>query len=862
MPARPGLFASNALAGLVLDLRHAARVLARSPGFSAIAVLSLTIGIGANATVVSVIRSLLLTPLAVEKPDELALVYWANPPRGGARLSQINSSHWQDPASGRSYNSNMTYPMFAALREAAGPSVDLFAFNFLREVTVSITGQPPVVAGGLLASGRYFATMRIEMAAGRPLNEQDDRPDAPVVAVVSHGFWSRVFGADPAVIGRVVRVNGAPVEIVGVTGRRYRGLSQGGFFAPTDLTLPLASQPVVMAQWNAMPSAGASMFTSRLAWVRAVARVPNPQPDLDRRLLAALRQEYARLPGAERADLDAMAIRLLPGRRGLDALRTDVERPLQLMGGVAAIVLAMATLNLAGLLLARGVARERELGVRRALGAGRARIIRVLLGESVLLASAGGVLGVCLAIWSSPVVAAMVTTGFGAAANGIELDWTFVAVAVAMTVLAALLSGLIPAVRLSRRSAGALTQRGDGGGGRTATGRTLIAMQIAVAVPLLVGAGLLIRTIANLTGVDLGFDPHGVVVFRIDPRLAGDAAAADPVPLYDRVLDRVRRVPGVTAGALVENLLVTGRTSSFDATLDGRDIDIYANAVGPGFFDTLGVPIVAGRAIDPRDRFGAPPVVVLNETAAARYFPGQSPIGRRLTIGRREVEIVGVAGTTLYRNLRTPPVPTFYDSYAQRSLDNSPALAIFFRSGAPSPIHVVLRTSSAAAGVLAAIPAAVREVAPELPVTELGTYGERIVDTIARERMFTRLLVTFGTFAVLLACIGLHGITAYSVERRTSEIGIRVALGARREQVLWLVLRQVLVVALAGVAVGVPMAIAAGPVVSALLFGLPARDGATIGAAALLMIGVALAAGWLPARRAARVPVLAALRRE
>jgi predicted permease len=284
--------------------------------------------------------------------------------------------------------------------------------------------------------------------------------------------------------------------------------------------------------------------------------------------------------------------------------------------------------------------------------------------------------------------------------------------------------------------------------------------------------------------------------------------------------------------------------------LDGEEIPMAMNAVGPGFFETMGLPIVAGRAIGPEDRAGAPAVVVINETAARRYFDGESPIGRRLTVGRRDVEIIGVAGAALYRNLRTPPQPMYYDSFAQRSFDNFPGLAALLRSAVPSPIHVVMRSSAAPGALVAAIPDAVREVAPGLPITEIRTHVEQIEGTIARERMFTRLLVIFGGFAVLLACIGLHGITTYAVARRTSEIGIRLALGAQRGQVLWLILRQVLVVATAGIALGVPIAIAAGPVVASLLFGLAPRDALTTAAAAAAMFVVALGAGWLPARRA------------
>ena len=847
-------------AGVRADFRYAGRALARTPTFSLVTMVSLAIGIGANTTVYNVIRVVLLETLPVERPHELALLYWDKPSKTRVRINQINGGQWRDPDIGRWLESNYTYPMFTAMRRAAGPSADLIGFNVLRGAAVSIDGRPPVVAGGLLVSGDYFTTLQVRMALGRPLAGDDDRPGAPPVAVLGHGFWTRTFGADPAVIGTVIRVNGAPCEVVGVTAPGFRGLSQGGFLPATDITVPLAAQPLVMPRWTSSPAADGSLFTSSLFWIRVIARVPVHSAELQQRLDAALRQEYARLPGADGVDLSAPGVRWLPGARGVDAVQADVKGPLRLLAGVAAIVLLMACLNVSALLLARGVARERELAVRRALGAGRGRVMQSLLTESVVLAVAGGMGGVLLAVWAGPIITSMLAIGVGAGGLDLGVDWPLIAIAAALALAAALVAGVIPALRLTTGAA-SLTQRSDGNA-KAATGRALVALQIAVSLPLLVGAGLLLRTLHNLGSADLGFNPAGVVVFRVDPRLAGGEAEQDPLLLYTRVLARVGALPGVVSAALVENALVSGRTSNTDVFLDGVKLDVSMNAVGPGFFETMGVPIVAGRPIGPEDGPGAPPVIVINQIAAARYFPNHSPIGRRLTVGRREVEIVGIAGDALYRNLRTPPRPMYYDSYAQRSFDTLPGLAGILRSAVPSPIHVVLRTRSSAAGLVAAIPAAVREVAPEMPVTELQTHVELIEDTIARERMFTRLLVVFGGFAVLLGCIGLHGVTTYSIARRTSEIGIRVALGAQRGQVVWLILRQVLVVAVAGVALGVPIAVAAGPVMASLLFGLAPRDALTIAAAAALMLAVALAAGWLPARRAARLPVLAALRRE
>ncbi len=850
------------LAGFSQDLRYAARVVAHRPAFTAIAVLSLGIGIGANTTVYHVIRTLILAPLPVHRPDELALVYWANPPKTQVRISQMNSSGWPDPQSGRTFGSNLTYRMFEAVRDVTPAPADLFAFNFLSGLNVAVGDQPPVIAGGLVASARYFSVLRLKMALGRPFGEAEDRPDGPPVVVLSHGFWTRVCGADKSIIGRTIRISGAAFTVIGVTAPGYRGLSQGGFFPATDVTVPISTQPLVMPRWSRVPAAGASLFTSNLFWVRVMGRIPHGSSDLTGAITGALRREFAGMPGATTSELDLVQALMVPGARGVDQIRANAEPPLRLLAGVSGIVLIMACLNLAGLQLARGVSRQRELAVRRALGAGRARIVRVLLAESLLLAALGGVLGVLLALWAAPVVTSMLATGLGAGGVDLGLDWSLVAIALAVSLTAALLSGLIPALRLSGRRAALLSIRSESSGARATTGRALIALQIAASVPLLVGAGLLLRTIHNLGSTDLGFDPNGLVVFQIDPGRLGGDADLDPVPLYERVLERVRVLPGVTSATLVENVLVTGRTSNTDVKVDNEPIRIRMNAVGPDFFETMRLPIVLGRPIGPGDRKGTPPVAVINQTAASTYFPGQSPIGRRLLVGKSELEIVGVAGTTLYRDLRTAPEPMFYDSFAQRSLDYFPGLAKILRSGTPNPINVVLRTSGSTAALAGAIPAAVREVEPALPIPDIKTHTELIAGTIERERMFMRLLVVFGGFAVLLACIGLHGVTAYAVARRTSEIGIRVALGAQRGQVLWLILKQVIVVTLAGIAIGVPVALAAGPVVGSLLFGLAPRDALTIAMASIAMLAVAIAAGWLPARRAARLPVVAALRQD
>jgi hypothetical protein len=357
-------------------------------------------------------------------------------------------------------------------------------------------------------------------------------------------------------------VSGTPCEVIGVTAQGYRGLSQGGFFPPVDVTLPLAAQPDVMPRWSAMPASGASLFTSNQFWVRAIVRVPAGTNGSEGALGSALRGEFAKLPGATPEEIPQVTVRLLPGGRGLDSLRKDTERPLAILGAVVAVVLLMACANLAALLLARGVARQRELAVRRALGAGRTRLIRVLMTETLLLAMAGGVAGLFIAVWSGPIVASMVTVGLGAAGVDLGISWRLVGLTAGVSIAAAILAGLIPALRLSGRLSADLTTRAGQAGPRLATGRALIALQIAVSVPLLVGAGLFLRTIYNLSAVDVGFNPDGLVVFKLEPGLGRANDARDPREVYAHVLERMRTLPGVTSASIVADLPISGRSSN------------------------------------------------------------------------------------------------------------------------------------------------------------------------------------------------------------------------------------------------------------------------------------------------------------
>ena len=838
--------------GLSLDLSSVLRVLRRSPGYAAIAVISLAIGIGANTAMFSVVRQMLLMPLPVEQPRDLRLVYWTPRHDGPLGIMNIASSSFSD-AAGTNYRSNFNYPQFVAMRRAVSGSADLAAYNFLRRLTASAEGRPPIVTSGMLASGNFFSTVRPPFALGRGLTNADDAADAPEVAVISYGLWTRLFDGDPHVLGRSLRINDVSVEIVGVTAAGYRGLSQTGVAPSVDVTIALAKQPVFSPAWSVR---GASLFADpKFFWIRLIARTKGGP---DEATSASLQATLAGMlvDGGIKPDIAAKsAVGVFPGTRGLDSLRRASLVPLRILTTIAAVVLFIACLNVAGLMLARGVSRQRELAVRRALGAGRLRIIRELLLESVILSVVGALTGLLVALWAAPALQSMLSAGLGTSGVTVTLDWTLIGATAAIAAIAGILAGLLPAIRFSRAGDATLKDRSRAAGApKLLVGRALLALQIAISLPLVAGAELFLRTLHNLGNIDLGFNPRDLALFTIDPTMNGKAPERNAT-IFPRLLDRLEAIPGVTSATLLENALISGSSSNTDVTIDGRNVDLYMNSVGPHYLETMGMRLVAGRSILASDSARVEPVAVINETALKKYLAGQSPLGARISSdlfgasrgGARNIEVIGVVADSKYDDLRSGVEPTMLNSYLQRPVGS---------------MNVAVRSSLPAPALFTAIQTAIHDVDPSLPMADFKTQQEQIDLTIGRERTFTRLLTVFGGFALLLACVGLHGITSYSVARRTPEIGIRLALGAQRSGVLWLVLRQVLILAAAGLALGLPIAWLTGPVANGFLFELDSRDPATLVIAAAIMTGVAALAGFWPARRAAKMEALTALRME
>jgi predicted permease len=831
------------------DITYSTRLLLKSPGFALVAIASLALGIGVNTAVLSVARSVILKPLSVRAPSELAVAYWTRP--DGVRMRNINSGGAPHPRTGRGMDSNYTYGAYLALHAAVRESAGVFAFTFMRQANV-FAGDLPVAAAGLLVSGNYFEVLGPPVIVGRGIEPSDDREGAEPVAVIGHALWQRAFGGDRAIVGQTIRLNGRSFAIVGVTGPGYFGVSNGGFFPPSDVTVALSAQPLIYPRWT--PEQGTLFTSTDQFWLRVMLRIPGGNtPAAAQRLEPLLSQALAgHFANASPAlGITQAPVTLLDGARGLDSMRRRLERPIALLGGVAALVFLIACMNLANLMLVRGMARQYEFRVRLALGAGRSRLVRQTLAEGLLLAATGGLAGTLLASWGARALVATIV-GSTPHALTVDLDWRLIAIGAAVSAAAAMLFGLLPALRLSRANASDLVRQS--GVARSApklrAGRALVMLQVAVSVPLLAGAGLFLRTLHNLAAVDLGFNPRGVVVFRLDPGLNGydERRVKD---LYVRVLERIQSLAGVQSATLVENALVSGRTSNTTFAVGGAGLqNLSMNRVGPGYVETMGLALVGGRGIGVHDGAAGARVVVINEAAARKLFGGGSPLGRQLAFASRpaeSIEIVGVVGDSKYDSLKASAAPVVLLPYLQ-----SRGLTAMF---------VAVRTTPTA-DMLSRLRSAVAEVDRDVPITEMKTQTAQIDESISSERAFATLLVVFGAFALLLACIGLHGVTAYSVARRTSEIGLRMALGAQRRDLIWMIVRQIVILATGGLAIGIPAAAALSQSARVWLFGVEPGDPLSLAASAATLFAIAIAAAFVPARSAARLDPLTALRRE
>jgi predicted permease len=835
------------LTTLARDLRFAARQLLRNPLLSSIAILSLALGIGANTAIFSFAKGVLFDTLPVDHPHELRILTWVCGPHRPVPPVWGDISSTPD---GGLTSAVFSYPVLQALRQHTNAFSYLVTFKDV-SLTATIEGAPEVLSAELL-SGGAFDGLGVDPILGRTLTPADDAASNPVV-VINEALWSTRFGGSRAVLGKTIALNGIPVTVIGVVPARFTGLQMGD---PAQLFVPLTLQPLIIPR--AQNGSTSLLNNPQSWWVQALIRLrPDiPEQQAKAELDTALRQSVRETLAA--GDLAGFHLALEPGDRGLDQLSGAFARPSYLLLALSGLVLFLACVNLANLLLARAAGRQREMVTRLVLGASRAAIIRQVLTESLLLSGLGGLAGLTLGYFGRNLIPGMLATPGSASVLDAGFDWRVLAFTLAISLLTGLLFGILPAWRATQAEAGtAIKSSANNTSSRTGVwlGKGLVVFQIALSAILLIGAGLFVRTLSNLNHTPLGFRADHLLLFRLSPPRSrySDAQTA---ALYARLEEKLAAIPGVRSVAL-SNIAIIGDGHSGDSFhVTGRPADnqpfrVQTNTVSADFFSTLGIPILRGRAFTVHDSPAAPLVAVINQALAKEFFPRQDPIGLSFETDPEDASgpilIIGIAADTRYADLRSPTPPTFYLAYRQSQ---------------PGRTVVQIRTAAGPASVLAQARAAVKSLDHDLPLIDVRTMRGQVASTLTSERTFARLTSGFGLLALLLACIGIYGIMAYTVARRTGEIGIRMALGAPRASVLWMVMRDVAGMLGVGLAAGIALSLVLTRLIAAQLYGVQATDIWTYVAATALLGGVAVVSGFLPARRASAIDPLATLRYE
>ena len=818
---------------LVQDARYALRMLGRSPAFAAAAILTLGLGIGANSAIFSVVDTLLLKRLPVADPSELVTLKTTDP---------------------RNTDYNFSYAAFQQLRESTSGVVDLTAANRTRSIRATVEGQL-VGVNRKAVSGNYFAVLGVPAEAGRIFTNADDTfGTAPPVAVLSHHYWSQRFGQDHRAIGRTIAIGATVFTIVGVAAAGFTGETVG---ETPDIFTPLTIQP------EAPPFLWKGHSTT---WLRLVGRsrigrsMEEVHAALEPPFTAITRDIAAETKIASFRD-QALRRRLVveDGSRGLSPVRENLSTPLYLLMTVVVLVLLVACANVANLLLARAAARTREISLRVALGAGRLRLVRQLLVEALLLSAFGGTLGLLLGLWGADALASIASRTPLPLKFAVRLDLRMFAFTAAISLVAAIVFGLVPALRAARPNL-IPALKGDTAGMAARgfrLGRSLVVGQMAVSLVLLVAAALFVRSLVNLRTIDLGFEPDRVVVVGIDGSSSGLKIPAEQRrSIYARLLETAEGVPGVRAASLSFFGLFTASTWGNRITVEGRVAPpdepehTFANAITPRYFEVMGMQMLRGRAFTRYDRSETLPVAIVNETFARRFFSDTSPIGRHVGLGapaETMMEVIGVVSDAKYSSVRKPAVPMLYVPFTQHD-------------GQLGEMQV--KTAADPAAVSAQLRRELADV--DRRVAILGTFAmqDQIDASLLAETMMAKLLSLFSLLALLLSAIGLYGLIAYMASHRTVEIGIRMALGGDRRAVVWLVLRQALILVAGGLLVGAPAAFVASQLVRQQLYGLTPHDPIAIVLAIATLSVVAFAAACLPARRAAMLNPVAALRAE
>lgn len=820
------------------DVQYALRGLRQSPGFTAVAIISLALGIGANTAIFSLAEDVLLKSLPVSRPEQLRLLSWTEVPH-----SPIHNV-WGDVPG---VNASLSYPVFKELQQQNQVFQSLFAFKNLHGVTITIDGHAEETEAELV-SGNFYGTLGLQPETGRVITPADNLAGS-AVAVISDSFWTRRFGRSASAIGKRIDLNRTPVTIVGVNPPNFAGMETG--FYP-NFFLPISLQPQVFP--SELGVAGSLLTSSKQWWVPAMGRL---KPGVnDGQALAELNVLFAQaikftLP--KEKNTNTPRLRFVDGNRGLDFLKALFAKPIYVLLALVSLILLIACVNLANLLLARSAARQHEMGVRIALGAARSRILRQVFTECLLLASLGGIIGLVLGYCVRNLVPFLLSGAWENQPLNAAFDRRVVIFAFGITFLTALLFGVVPAWRSTKADAnGTLcsSRRMTKGLDKAILGRFLIVLQISLSMLLLIGAGLFTRTLLNIRSSGLGFNPVHVLLFDIDlPR--SYYAAEHRAKAYQGIEEAVAQVPGVSSVSLSEMPLLANAKSTTDVRLPERpnaSQPTWMNWVGPDFFRTMKVPILYGRSFDDHDNQNSERAAIINQRLAKKLFPNANPIGRMIQNGGGLVKVVGVSGDAKFSDLRTAPPPTIYLDYRQQKE----------MGNATFEVKTVVRPES----LLPSLRKAVASVDKDLPLIGIRTQDEQISATLSQEKTFSTLTAGFGLLALLLASIGIYGIMAYNVARRVNEIGIRMALGAQTGQILTMILREGMLLAIAGIILGLAASFPLTRLVATMLYGVSPTDPLTLTGATVILLGIALLAAFLPARRASLVEPTVALRHE
>src|SRR2546426_171610 len=828
------------------DLKFAFRQLLKNPVITCIAILTLALGIGANTAIFSVMNALMLRMLPVADPSRLVL--FGNADSMGSTDGFPNGS-----------TTLFSYPMFRELQRNNQVFSEVAA---IKSMPLTVHGR---VTGGQelekmqigLVSGSYLPVLGLVREQGRLFTDADDKmPGGHPIAVASDSWWTRRFANEPLSLGKTITIGSTVYSIVGVTPRKFFGTTVGEC---PDFWIPLTMEAQISPGWNGLTN---KFFQSLhvIGRLKPKANIASSEAEINLVFKRTL-QDYAgpQPTKKELEDLQHARIDLTPAATGLSQLREQFSKPLSILMSVVAMVLLIACANIANLMLARATARQREIAIRMAVGATRRRLIRQLLSESLVLSILGGALGLVIAQWAARLLLMMVSNGPQPVPVEVTLDFWVLAFTSIIAIATALIFGIAPALRATQMECGSELKEGKGSvpaQARSALARALLVTQVALSLALLTGAGLFLRTLVNLTSMDMGFKKENVLLFQVDESSAGYKEDARLLALYEEIERRVSALPGVRAAAFSFFTFNQGGWNDYINTakpLESGDRNVSHNVVGPAYFATMGIPLLTGRTFGNQDTETSTKVAVVNETLAKRYFPGQSPIGQRFRIGgpdagtENEREIIGVVKDAKYENLREADRAAAYYPYSQR-IQYLGDFEIRF-SGEPG-------------AAISAVRATVARVDPNLPISDARTMTQEIGRSIVDQRLIAQISGFFALLALFLACIGIYGVTSYAVTQQTREIGIRMALGAQRKQVVSLILRQTLIVLAAGLAIGIPAILATQRLISTQLYGLPPIDPMSTSVAAALVVAAAMIAGYLPARQATKVDPMVALRYE